>query len=222
MRLFLSLFFLFINLVIYAQEKTESKHVTKKGKKGYADLVAGVNPGIVILDKNLNYFINGYLYNLFSNKLYGGLFLEKKYGTTLANSPILQKYVGGNLEYANGGLCIGKYYTIIKKKQEKEEIKMLTRINISLKAGIGRIWLINEAKHMSFNRFNYIAVIIPSAGVERPLTKFISVGGGVNYRLSLMNYIYFKNSTISGPGVYVNMRISLMNNSFMKQQVPAF
>jgi hypothetical protein len=222
MRRFILLFFILINLTSFAQDKKESKHFTKRGKKGYADIIAGLDPNFVYFDKNINSLFSGYVYNLFFNKFYVGLFVEKKINATYANSPVIQRYLDGNLQFANGGVIAGGYVILTKTKNKKEEVKLLTRVNVSFKAGVGRIWMINPINFKSYNRFNYLTVFKPSIGIERPLAKFLAVGCGINYQFTLLSYIYFKNSEMSGPGAYFNIRLSLMNNDFMKRSVPAF
>jgi hypothetical protein len=215
MRIFPVLFFIFLSLTNFAQNK--SLDIEKKGNRRYVDFVAGLDPNIAILDGNTNTMLSGYVYFLFINKIYTGIYNERKIGVTSANYTIISKFKGGNLHYADAGAYIGKFFVLTKgKDQRMPGYNMLWKINFALKLGVGRIWIINKSNNKLYDRINYLLIINPNIGVEYPLSKVISAGFGVNYRMTLNSYVYYKNSDLCGLGAYVNIRFSILNNAKVK------
>ena len=206
MKLILALLFFFINLTVFAQEDS-------KKLKMHIDFVGGVEPSIAFLDKNMNNIFGGYAFFLFDNKVYTGVFLEKKYGETKAKNPINDRFKGGDLHYANGGAIIGMYFFSQAKKIGRKPAKpRLLRANISLKTGVGRIWIVNKSNNKLYDRINYLGCFNIRAGLEYPLGKIVAVGGGGDYHFTTNNKIYFEDSVFSGFGFYFNLRFSFLNN----------
>jgi hypothetical protein len=223
MRFLILIILIFFNLVVFAQRKNYAKFNKRVGVKTYVDFIVGLEANIAYLDKNPNNLYCIYFSPLFNNKYYSGMFFEQKIGVTSANTTTEgNKYYGGNLKYASGGVYLGFYKVFSKKKTRSDFIKRLTRLNVSLKAGLGRDMVLDKVTHQQLDRKDYLLVVIPAIGVERPVSHFIAVGIGANYHLIRRSDRYYSNNGISGLGGYISIRFSLFNNPFVQGKPPGF
>ena len=141
MRHYVIIILIFINLTVFAQHRNYAKFNKRVGIKTYVDFLLGFQTDVAYLDKNPANLLGGYFSSLFNNKYYTGFYYEQKIGVTSANTTFNNdKYYGGDLKFQSGGVFFGFYKVFQKKRTRSDFIKKLTRLNISLKTGLGRDW----------------------------------------------------------------------------------